>query len=216
MILLYSGTPGSGKSYHATRDIIDHMKYKKMPVIANFELGGLDAEWDFNYRPNSELNTDFLVAFANDCWSRRRFAEEGILLVIDECQLLFNSRTWNDADRLKWLEFFSQHRKYGYKIIFVAQDDCMVDKQFRALMEYEVNHRKVSNYGLFGWLLDALTFGKHVLAVRYYFGKRERLDSQYIRLSKKYYQYYNSYKSFEGAGTGALAPGRESRMVEAL
>ena len=219
MLLLYTGTPGSGKSYHATRDIYDAITIKKIPVIANYglNLGGIEgADERFNYCENSELTPDFLVAFANDYWRGHEFKEDGILCVVDECQLLWNSRTWDDerpvsrkyADsiRMKWLQFFSQHRKYGFKIILIAQDDCMIDKQFRVLLEYEVNHRNCSNYGLFGLLLNVVTFGRHFLAVRYYYGKKDRLDSSFIRFRKKYSRLYNSYKAFERQVEGAKAP----------
>lgn len=206
-ILLYSGTPGSGKSFHACRDIRDFLKYKKRPVIANFGVM-LDENWkgDFTYKPNSELNPDYLVSFAADTWANREFKEDGILLVIDECQLLFNSRTWSAKDRMDWLEFFSQHRKYGYKILFIAQSDVMVDKQFRVLIEYEVNHRKLGNYGLFGFILKLFLFGEHFMAVRYYYGLNEKLDSTLIRYSKKISAMYNSYKAFEGAAAEGASP----------
>ena len=36
MIMLYSGTPGSGKSLHTARDIRDSLGAKRRPVIANY------------------------------------------------------------------------------------------------------------------------------------------------------------------------------------
>lgn len=215
MILLYSGTPGSGKSYHATRDIYDALVYKKIPVISNFGInteGMKDyAQRNFNYVENRSLTVDYLVSFAVDYWAGRPFREDGILVVVDECQIIWNSRTWQDgasskkygeSSRMKWLEFFSQHRKYGYKIILIAQDDCMIDKQFRSLLEYEINHRNCSKYGLFGILLNILLLGRHFLAVRYYYGKKDRLDSSFIRFRRKYTKLYNSYKAFPGTVAG--------------
>ena len=38
-------------------------------------------------------------------------------------------------------------------MILIAQFDKMVDRQFRALFEYEYVHRKVSNFGVVGWLI---------------------------------------------------------------
>ena len=220
MILLYSGTPGSGKSYHATRDIYDALTIKKIPVIANYDLDFRSVKKDvadgFHFVENYSLTPDYLVSFAIDYWRGRPFREDGILCVVDECQLLWNSRTWDDrsrsgmkyaeSNRMKWLEFFSQHRKYGYKIILIAQDDCMIDKQFRVLLEYEVNHRNCSNYGIFGILLNLITFGRHFLAVRYYYGKKDRLDSTFVRFRKKYSRLYNSYKAFEGGAAEGRSP----------
>lgn len=215
-ITLFSGTPGSGKSYHACRCIRDTLKYKKRDVIANFGVV-VDEDWagNFTYRPNSDLSVDYLVSVAAYTWASRPFKEDGILLVIDECQLLFNSRTWSDKDRMKWLQFFSQHRKYGYKVIFIAQNDVMVDKQFRVLIEYEVNHRKLGNYGLFGFILKCVLLGEYFMCVKYYYGLSERLESNLIRYSKKVASMYNSYTAFETAAD-AQAAGAVPRLVESL
>ena len=37
---------------------------------------------------------------------RGQIIEHQTLLCIDECQELFNTRTWNRADRLEWASFF--------------------------------------------------------------------------------------------------------------
>lgn len=37
MIYLYTGTPGSGKSYHAA-EVVDRALRRKVPVIANFQV----------------------------------------------------------------------------------------------------------------------------------------------------------------------------------
>lgn len=201
-ILLYSGTPGSGKSLHATRDIRDALKFKKKAVICNYEVV-IDERWkgSFNYVPNLALNPGMLVSFAVDWWDTHKFQEDGIVVVIDECQLLFNSRNWMDADRMEWLEFFSQHRKYGYKVIFIAQSDIMIDKQFRTLIEYEVNHRKVGNYGMFGTIVKLICLGEMFYACRYYYKQSQKLDGEFFRYTKKISRMYNSYDSFKGGSS---------------
>ena len=45
-------------------------------------------------------------------------------------------------------------------MILIAQFDKMVDRQFRALFEYEYVHRKVSNFGVVGWLMSLVFLGK--------------------------------------------------------
>ena len=210
-IYLYSGTPGSGKSLHATREIYETLKYKKKFVISNYDLNlPEDLDEHFTYCPNNFLRPGLLVDIARNIWSVRRFEEDGILLVIDECQLLFNSRNWNDSNRMDWLEFFSQHRKYGYKVIFIAQDDSMVDKQFRALIEYDVNHRKVGRFGIFGAIVNAVCFGQMFYACTYYYTKKYKLNGEWFRCSKKITSLYDSYGSFrqvpEGAANSGLAP----------
>ena len=89
--------------------------------------------------------------------------EDSILLIIDEAQMLFNPRDWNAKDRIEWLKFFQVHRHFGFSIILVSQSDMMLDKQIRALIEYEEIHRKVSNYGIRGYLLMLLMLSPALL-----------------------------------------------------
>ena len=97
------------------------------------------------------------------------------------------------------MEFFSQHRKYGYKIIFIAQDSAMIDKQFRSLIEVEINHRKAYNYGLFGKLLSLAAFGTLFYCCEYYFLNHQKIGGTFMRYSRKIADVYNSYDTFESA-----------------
>lgn len=198
-ITIFTGTPGSGKSYHAAREIHEALRFSKSYVITNFPIHN-ERYQNALYEcvENDQLNPDLLVSRAVDFWSVRKFKEGGLLLVLDEAQLIFNSRTWNSADRLKWIQFFSQHRKLGYNVILIAQDMDMIDKQFRALLEYEVNHRKLGNYGMFGKVLSILMFGQYFYACKYYVGNKVKIDGEFIRFRKKIAAIYDSYGMFEG------------------
>lgn len=194
---LYSGTPGSGKSLHATDRIRRRLK-RGLPVIANYSL---DAEVIphpelFTFLDNSDLTPDFLIGYARAWFAKHRFGEDRILLVIDECQLLFNSREWQDKDRKAWVQFFSQHRKYGYAIILVAQFDRMIDRQFRALLEYEYVHRKVSNFGVVGWFMSLLFAGKAHVCIQRYYPLNQRLGAKWFIARKKIFEMYDSYGTF--------------------
>lgn len=56
MIYLYSGTPGSGKSMHAARLVLDYLG-RRRPVIANFDINPATRRKDelFTYKPNGHL-----------------------------------------------------------------------------------------------------------------------------------------------------------------
>lgn len=196
-ISLYSGTPGSGKSLHATERIYRRLN-RNLPVIANYSLdnGKIPNSELFTYVDNSNLNPDLLVRSAGEWFSSHRFGEDRILLVIDECQLLFNSREWQNSDRMQWLEFFSQHRKYGYAVILVAQFDKMVDRQFRSLVEYEYIHRKVSNFGLAGWCLSLLFGGRAHVVVQRYYPLSQKVGSRFFIPRRKWFGLYDSYGTF--------------------
>ena len=128
MIMLYSGTPGSGKSLHTARDIRDALRLRKMPVIANFDINHGTRNYGklFTFRPNDLLTPEWLTEYATSYWKGRKVREDEILLVVDEAQLVFNSRSWNAKSRKDWIEFLSQPRHYGYKIILIAQFDRMI------------------------------------------------------------------------------------------
>lgn len=193
MISLYSGTPGSGKSYHATRDIYDWLRYKGGNVIANFPIKPIKKQKGiFVYKSNDDLTIDFLVEFAKA--NHRPHKENESLLVIDEAGLKFNARCWNDKGRLQWLDFFSQHRKFGYQIILISQADLMLDKQIRAFIEVEHVHRKMALNGRVGFLLSPLyTF----VDIQYWYGLRLYLRMEFIRYSRRIANIYDSYMMFD-------------------
>lgn len=199
MIYLYTGTPGSGKSLHTARLIYDTLKFKRLPVIANFDINPLTKGYDerFTYRPNTSLKPDFLYDFARDYWHGRSVKEDTILLVLDEAQLIFNSRSWSQGERMDWIEFFSQHRHFGYKIVFIAQFDRMIDRQIRCLVEIEVKHRRLDNYGLKGKFLSLFFGGKLFCAVDYYYGLNEKVGTHWSLPRRKYFRLYDSYNRFE-------------------
>lgn len=61
--------------------------------------------------------------------------------------------------------------KLGFNVILISQSDRMLDRQIRALIETEVRHRKLNNYGFGGMFLTLLTFGRTwFIAIDYWYG----------------------------------------------
>lgn len=204
MIYLYSGTPGSGKSLHTARVIYWSLK-RGLPVIANFaintdKISGKKAE--FIEIDNDALKPDFLIDYAKKFANGKRIKEGSLLLVIDECQLIFNAREWNIKGRNEWLSFFTQHRKFGYDVILVAQFDRMIDRQIRALIEYEQIHRKVSNFGIKGKILSTVMGGKMFVAVKVWYPMKEKVGSEFFKARKRYYSLYDTFGMFGSAVAG--------------
>lgn len=106
--------------------------------------------------------------------------EGEILLVIDECQIMFNARDWGQKNRAAWCAFFTQHRKLGYEVILVAQFDRMLDRQIRSLIEYEWIHRKVSNFGIAGKIFSLLFGGKLFVAVKVWYPMKQKVGSEFL------------------------------------
>ena len=175
MIYLYSGTPGSGKSLHQASDIYWWL-HNGHSCICNFEIN-LDKIkirdrkklGEFYYISNDVLRPELLVKYSQLYFRDHRFKEGAIRLYIDECQLLFNAREWNTKGRKEWLSFFTQHRKYGYDIYLIAQFDRMIDRQIRSLIEYEIIHRKVKNFGKWGFMINAAAAGQLFVAVKMWY-----------------------------------------------
>lgn len=203
MIYLYTGTPGSGKSLHLAQDIIFKLK-RGHGVIANFPIDSTVIKkkklGNFIYKDNSELTVDFLKKYA---FKNHVIGKEGqCLLCIDEAQVIFNSREFNNKDRMEWIKFFSQHRKLGYNVILIAQNDRMLDRQIRSLVEYEYKHRKVNNYGI-GMFLPVATF----CCVQYWYGVKEKLGVDFFFYKKIYNKIYDSYALFGEVGESSGAAG---------
>ena len=219
MINLYSGTPGSGKSLHQARNIYYRLKLGK-PVIANFEINTdyiKGKKGEFVYISNTELKPHMLIDYSREYFKKHRFKEGELCLYIDECQLLFNAREWSVKGRAEWLEFFTQHRKYGYDIYLIAQFDRMIDRQIRSLIEYEYVHRKVSNFGVKGKVFSLVAGGGLFVSVKVWYPLKEKVSSEFFKYKKKYSKIYDSYKDFDKVNAPPdltlIAPLRQSNIA---
>lgn len=209
MIYFYSGTPGSGKSLHVARDIYFRLnRNKKYPnVIANFMINKemiKNKKAKFIYKDNSELTVEFLLNYALE--NHKEGIENQTLVVVDECSVIWNSRSWmKDKDRMEWLKFFVQHRKLGYNFILIAQNDRQVDRQIRSIFEYEIKHRRVNNFKI-GQLFPVPVFA----AITYWYGVNERLGVEFFTYRKKWGKFYDSYGTFE-MDTGLMEMAKSPR-----
>lgn len=200
MITLYSGTPGSGKSLYAS-----YVIWKRLvagcPVISNFSINfdafGRKAETakkNFTWFDNSELSPELLVQYAKQ--NHKPGKESQTLIVIDECAVMFNSRDYGRKDRMKWIIFFQQHRKLGYDVVLIAQNDRMIDRQIRAFIEIEYKYRSVRRYKMIGTIIAFITGGLFV-RIGYWYGARLRLGSEFFFLKKKKAKIYDTFEIFK-------------------
>ena len=204
MISLYSGTPGSGKSLHMAMNLYWWIRAGK-PCICNFALATdkikFSRKQDFHFVTEDKLTPSFLIEFARERIRKDGKVKEGsMLLVIDECQRIFNARDWGQKGRAEWLNFFTLHRHLGYDIILIAQFDRMLDRQIRSLIEYEYIHRKVSNFGWKGKILSCLAFGNLFVTVKVWYPMKEKVGSEFFRAKKMYYGLYDTFATFDGPG----------------
>lgn len=223
MIYFFTGKPGNGKSLHMAEIIYSSLK-RGVNVISNIDitphafdrvrhperLGKFiyvdNTEWLGNaYRTQASGRPAFsyidgLYGFATNFHktnSRGQMLEGQTILVLDECQDLFNTRTWNRNDRLQWCAFFRIHRHYGYDCYLISQDDKVIDKQIRSILQREIEHRCINNYKLFGKLLGLLCGGRLFIAIERDYSltgkKASRMSSSYFTGKRKFYEFYDSY-----------------------
>jgi zona occludens toxin len=171
MIEVLQGALGSGKSAVGTARGLDHVRAGGV-VAANFSLvdgwsdvvsgQNIRAKFDKDYKHkrsasmyNRFFRVDSLAALrkipvkelAEGKHKTHGGYQEGQgLLILDECQLVFNSRKWEK--NMDWIQFFTQSRKLGWNVLLIAHTIEMIDSQIRPLAEYESRFRNLNKVKL--------------------------------------------------------------------
>lgn len=222
-VSLYSGTPGSGKSLNVTRKILLNLMAGR-DVISNYPIRFTKWEKRrgyedrFFYVDTQNINVVNLVKFAKARGYIKKRKENQCLVVIDEAGIRFNIKTdaeekkamddffnagedeavtlveYGKKDRQQWIKFFSQHRKFGYDFILIAQSDRMLDRQVRNMLELEYVHRKAQN--LVWWFM--LLPWKVFITIEYYYGLKLKTDTEFFIYRKSLGNRYDSMKLFDG------------------
>lgn len=108
MIFLYSGTPGSGKSLHVAERLY-HLLRAGRPTVCNFpiNLNRIPKKKRdlFCYKSNLEITPEFLIEFSQKHFQGKKVKEGSLLLVIDECQLMFNAGIGASPDAISGCHF---------------------------------------------------------------------------------------------------------------
>lgn len=200
MINLYTGTQGSGKSLHTTKDIIFTIKaggclILNFPIyLENVKLK-IHKETEVYILNDEELeqSPQKIINIINSYIARHGVRYTCVIL--DEAQRYFDSREWNKKGRKEWLSFFSLHRHIGrdyIDIILITQVDTYLDKRLlKGLIEYKYVHRNLLYSGLLGRIL-----GLFLPAVCYYYpvwmpAKKDERGSLLIG-RKKYRNLYDT------------------------
>ena len=194
---LYSGTPGSYKSFHAVKTAL-HWLRSGGNLITNFPV---DYSCYLHKTPkgiyrcvnNFELTVDYLVDFA--CIYHKKSVKAQTLVVIDEASIKFNSRDFNARDRMGWINFLANHRHFNFEIIFISQMDIMIDKQIRGLIETEFKHRSVKNFKFFGAFLNLIFRGCY-MCVEYWYPCKKKVGADLRFFSKRVARCYDTMSLF--------------------
>ncbi len=206
MIEFYSGTPGSGKSLHIARRIYNRLVVAKKPVICSFDLNmdyisknGKRKTGVFVHKPLKDMSAEFFIDYAR---KNHVYGVEGqTLVVMDECQRIFNPRDFSRCDRRSWIDFFTYHRHFGFDFVLISQFDMLVDKQIRNCFEFDIKHRKLNNYGF-----TRFSPVKIFVAVSFWYCIKKKVTQEFFIYRKKYNRIYDSFGMWQEVG-GASSVG---------
>lgn len=150
MIIGYVGTPGSGKTFEAVKEIATQLKMGRV-VYTNIEglatpecremiknlcgLSSLAIEKQLKILEDHELE---------DFWNH---IEPKCLVVIDEVQKIFSSREWQAEKNKNFGYWASTHRHHGFDVILITQNPERIDSAVRSLFEWTYLFRKVNFFG---------------------------------------------------------------------
>ncbi len=144
MIIIYSGLPGSGKSYRLARQAV-RILYRNKKA---YEKTGVRRQLWSNLKFAETVEQEFGVTrHAKDLFEAEKISTGFItywtdleqLTAVRDCDVLmdevgtyFDSRLWADLPQevRRWA---AQHRKFGIDIFGTAQDFAQIDKSFRRL-----------------------------------------------------------------------------------
>lgn len=196
MITLYSGTPGSYKSYHAVCDILNWLRTGRN-VITNFPVDyqrlGIKPSGIYKFCKNTEITPKMLLSFHSE--NHRLSYKPQTLIVIDEASTFFNPREFGRSDRMEWINFFANHRHFNFEVILITQSDKMLDKQIRGLIEYEIKHRALARANLIMWLFSKLCKGLF-FTIEIWYPCKMRITSNLHRFKKKKADCYDTMALF--------------------
>lgn len=195
-ISLYTGTPGSYKSYHAVCDAINHLKFGRN-VIANFPMDfspvKLKPKGIFEYWESKKITPSNLLKFAKE--HHKKSYDAQTVVIIDEASTMFNPREFGKKDRMEWINFFANHRHFNFSFILITQSDKMLDSQIRGLIEYEIRHRAVANYNFLTYLFSKLIRGIYG-TVEFWYPCKMRNGGNFHKFNKRKASCYDTMALF--------------------
>ena len=150
MIIGFTGTPGSGKSYEAVKKILDNIRMGRV-VYTNID-GIFDSECLEMIKTYCNLSdlalTRLLRPIENEqienFWMH---VEPGALIILDEIHKWFSNRDWQAEKNKQFGYWASTHRHHGYDVVLITQNIERVDAAVRSLLEWNYVYRKVNFLG---------------------------------------------------------------------
>lgn len=135
-ILAVTGKVGSGKNLYAIQRIRDYA-YQGRRVVANFKVDLWPAHPFLKRLLGRPAPVVERIPGRPTYEDVRRLGKGGPgehkagLLVLDETGPLLNARSWQDADRQKFIDWLLHSRKLAWDVLLLVQNITIIDKQIR-------------------------------------------------------------------------------------
>lgn len=205
MILLYYGKIGDGKTYHvvaneiipAVKDRrkiytnIDGLDVRALSHITGVAVGEIDITV---WRQKSEILAAMQVA-ADDSDGITLPIARGALVVIDECQMVWDARDFKNTTK-GFLTLLEYHRHYGLDLVFLTQNVKRAENAITRLANYSYQVRNLRILG---------AANRYIINVR-----QTPLDTEILERKHGVFdsRIFRCYKS-----AGVLVVGRASGIV---
>ena len=96
---------------------------------------------------------------------------------------------------MEWVNFFANHRHYNFDVILIAQNDRMLDRQIRGLLEYDMKHRALKNWNL-AMAIVSLIFRGLFHCVEYWYPCKIKTATHLKRFNKRIANCYDTMALF--------------------
>lgn len=215
MIYCYCGFPGSGKTLDAVDLIVSKLR-AGCYVLTNIDLDFSMRRKPFRGRLTHVDISDLQRVDVVKNWAfENRRPKYKTFIVIDESQVVFDARFWDDAGRADWNIFFSQHRKYNSDIILITQSLENLDKRIRANVEIVRKHTNIANASKITRTLS-LFMGNHIfIGNDYYAGyaRGNNIGSHWILARRSLTRYYNSFQIVDDLAPDETEQGEKQHEI---
>jgi len=142
MIVVFTGLPGSGKSYKLGQTVVDVLYRNKADYIRREDYYWSTKLPVLEYPKRRILFTNLKLSSAVEAefsgfiqyWTELKQLTplRDVDVVIDEVATYFDARLWETLS-LEMRRWLAQHRKFGIDMYCTSQDFAQVDKAFRRL-----------------------------------------------------------------------------------
>jgi len=194
MITLWVGARGSGKTTAVVKKYYELCGQTERPLVTNIAFS--EKFWRAWRGGRVRLSPDQTPVFWRHC-------PAGSYVAIDEVQVIYNSRSWNQTAKVApdLLEYLSHSRKSGDEIDMLTQEVSRIDTQIRTQADVLADVNSTM------WIrrVTRLPIPFDLVWVKRFVGTSSE-DRIYQKgdcfFARKYYKYFDSYSCAIVSGRG--------------